>query len=341
MRTGWLRGSVRDFWADEEPGPAARLLGAALVPAEASFRMAVAAKNAWHDRWPPPGTPIPVVSVGNLTVGGTGKTPVVRWLADWLRRSGTRVATVTRGYGLDEAALHRRWSGEGAVFSGRDRLGSVREAADRGYGVAVVDDGFQHRRLSRALDVLLVAVEDPLVARLLPRGPYRESPAAARRATHILLTRRTSRPERAAAWRRRLARMAPGVPILDVRIAMGGWSDLSGVPDAPPEGDVLAVCSIARPAPFRSGLAELLPLAAIELVAYADHHAYTHRDVSALVERLGDRTLVCTAKDAVKLARYREMVPRCAVVGLSVAGEPQEPLRGALTELVRSRCTSR
>ncbi len=367
----WVRRSVRDFWAAEHAGGAARLADALLAPAEAPFRAAVAARNAWHDRRPPAATPVPVVSVGNLSVGGTGKTPVVRWLAEWLQRTGARPAIVARGYGQDELALYRRWFGARAVFADRDRARCVRRAAERGFTVAVLDDGFQHRRLARALDIVLVAAEDPLRARMLPRGPYREPPAAAARATMALLTHRTpsggaggrrggagagaaavesreagAGPEaagcegaraeaarRKAAWRERLARVAPNVPVLDLEIRMGGWTELDGGPCAPPEGDVLAVCAIARPGPFASGLRALLPSARIEQLAYADHHDYGRRDVSAMLRRLGGRTLVCTAKDAVKLAAWPELARRCAVVGFEVVGDPDEPLRRALAEV--------
>ena len=331
---GWARRTVRDFWAAESPGLAARLTGALLAPAELPFRAAVGMKNAWYNDRPPPSTPVPVVSVGNLTVGGTGKTPVVRWLAEWLQRTGARPAVVTRGYGRDELALYRRWFGARAVVSGRDRRACVRVAADRGYTVVVLDDGFQHRRLARALDILLVAAEDPLCARMLPRGPYRESPASARRATAVLLTLRTQRWPQAAAWREKLSSAAPGVPLLDLEIRMGGWTDLEGAPAAPPAGDVLAVCAIARPGPFVSGLGALLPGAHVEHLPYADHHDYTHRDVSALLRRLGRRTVVCTAKDAVKLAAFPELAGRCTVVGFEVVGDPAEPLRRALAEVV-------
>lgn len=332
--TGWARRTVRDFWAAEHPGIAARVTSALLAPAELPFRAAVGIRNAWYEDRPLPSTPVPVVSVGNLTVGGTGKTPVVRWLAEWLQRAGARPAIVTRGYGWDELALYRRWFGEHAVLANRNRRACVRAAADRGYTVAVLDDGFQHRRLARALDILLVAVEDPLRARMLPRGPYRESPTSARRATAVLLTRRTPGRQQAAAWRERLSSGAPGVPLLDVKIRMGGWSGLDGAPAAPPEGDVLAVCAIARPGPYMSGLEALLPGADVEHLAYADHHDYTYRDVSGLLRRLGRRTLVCTAKDAVKLAAFPELTRRCAVIGFEVVGDPAGPLRRALAEVV-------
>ena len=333
MIAEWLRRALRDLWASERPRFGARAARALLAPAEAPYRLAVAARNARHDRWPPSPSPIPVVSVGNLTVGGTGKTPVVRWLASWFRRAGVGAAVLLRGYGADEEALYRRWFGDGAVFVGRDRTVLAAAAGRRGHALAILDDGFQHRRLGRALDLLLVAAEDPWPVRLLPRGPYREPLASARRATHLVVTRRTASRERVAAWRARLERAVPGAPLQVVELRMGGWTDLEGVPVEAPAGDVLAVSAVARPGAFVAGLEALLPGVRVEPAAFADHHAYTRGDVAALLAARAGRTVVCTAKDAVKLASFPELRPHCAVVGFGVVGEPREPLRSALARV--------
>lgn len=340
---GVLRGMVREYWTGDRRGPGAALLGAGLLPAEAMFRIAVAARSAWYARARLPAPPIPVVSVGNLTVGGTGKTPVVRWLGDWLHERGAKAAVVVRGYGRDEVMLYRRWFGPGAVFVGADRREGIRAAGASGCHVALLDDGFQHRRVRRKLDVLLVAAEDPWRVRLLPRGPYRETLAAARRATHVLVTRRTISRAAAAAWRERLSQYAPGVSVVEAEMKMGGWRDLAGDPAAPPRGDVLAVCAVARPGAFAAGVAGLLPGAHIELAAYPDHHAYTRRDAARLLARCGGRTIVCTAKDAVKLAAHPSLGGHCVVVGFRVAGEPGPPLLGALERLLpgTAACASR
>ncbi|MYI46837.1 MAG: hypothetical protein F4123_10755, partial [Gemmatimonadetes bacterium] len=117
-----------ELWDGDDPRPATRLLGLALAPGEIAFRSAIAARSRWFDRTPATVPSIPVVSVGNLTVGGTGKTPVLRWLGDWFRRRGIRTAVVVRGYGRDEVALYRRWFGGDAVFAGVDRHAGVRAA---------------------------------------------------------------------------------------------------------------------------------------------------------------------------------------------------------------------
>lgn len=325
-----LRGLVGDLWAGDAPGPAARLLGLALSPAEVAFRAAVAVRGRWYDRRRPSVPDLAVVSVGNLTVGGTGKTPVVRWLGDWFNRRGIPAAVVVRGYGRDEVALYRRWFGGEAVFPGADRLAGVRAAWEQGYRLALLDDGFQHRSLARTLDIVLVAAEDPWRVRMLPRGRYREPLGAVGRATHLLVTRRTAGRRTAQAWTERLGRAAPGVPVLNVEMTMGDWSDLAGNPANPPRGDVLAVCSIARPRAFAAGLGELLPEARIELAPYPDHHEYTAGDVASLLARRDGRTIVCTDKDAVKLARDRGFADHAVAVGLRVGGEPPDELVGAL-----------
>ena len=326
---------LRGLWATASPSGADRLLGGLLVPAEPAFRLAVAARNRWYDRRRPDKTPIPVVSVGNLTVGGTGKTPVIRWLWEWFAGLGTRVAVVTRGYGEDEAALYRQWFGRDAVFVGSDRVANVGGARRDGYDLALLDDGFQHRRAPRAADILVVAAEDPWRVRMLPRGPYREPLASARRATHILVTRRTSERSAAEAWVARLSRIAPNVSSSRIEIRMGGWHDLAGSPAAPPAGDVLAVCSIARPDAFAAGLSELLPDSDVRLAAFPDHHRFGRRDIAVLSRRRGGRTVVCTAKDAQKLAAFPGFARCCVTVGFGVAGVPGEPLCSMLTSLIR------
>ena len=326
-----LRGLVAELWAGGDPRLATRLLGLSLAPAEVAFRIAVAARSRWYDRRELPGPAIPVVSVGNLTVGGTGKTPVLRWLGGWFRRRGVQTAVVARGYGGDEVALYQRWFGKEAVFVGSDRRTGVRAAGERGYRLALLDDGFQHRRLARTLDILLVAAEDPWRVRMIPRGPYREPLGAVGRATHVLLTRRSADRRIARAWSERLAPLAPGVSVAHVEMTMGEWRDLAGNPATAPREDVLAVCAVARPRAFAAGLGELLPEARIELVSYPDHHEYTAGDVAALLARRNGRKVVCTDKDAVKLTRYRELADHAVSVGLRAGGEPGGALLAALT----------
>ena len=117
---------------------------------------------------------LPVLSIGNLTVGGTGKTPVAAWVAGQLR-SRSRPAILLRGYGGDEVHVHARLNPGIPVIANADRVAGVRQALAQGADVVVADDAFQHRQLRRTADVVLVSVEQMLrPRRLLPAGPWRE-----------------------------------------------------------------------------------------------------------------------------------------------------------------------
>src|SRR5687768_3928318 len=135
---------------------------------------------------------LPAVSVGNLSSGGTGKTPFAAWLAAQLGQSA-RPAIALRGYGGDEAEVHRRLNPDVPVVVNADRAAAIREAQTLGADVVVLDDAFQHRRIARVADVVLLSTEQlmrPL--RLLPAGPWREPLSAARRADLIVVTRKSA-----------------------------------------------------------------------------------------------------------------------------------------------------
>src|SRR5690348_7442624 len=130
---------------------------------------------------------LPTLSVGNVTVGGTGKTPVAAWIAAELIDRGARPAIVLRGYGDDEPLVHARLNPDVPVIVAPDRLEGIARAAASGADVAVLDDAFQHRRAQRTADIVLVSAERwTRTPRLLPAGPWRESLRALRRTSMIL-----------------------------------------------------------------------------------------------------------------------------------------------------------
>ncbi|HEX2189501.1 MAG TPA: tetraacyldisaccharide 4'-kinase, partial [Longimicrobiaceae bacterium] len=195
------RAWVARWWAGEA-GVAGSALDAALAPAELLFRGGVAARNLAYDRgWlRAERAPVPVVSVGNLGVGGAGKTPVAAWIAARLLARGLRPAVALRGYGDDEVQVHRELNPEVPVFAAARRVDAAREAAAAGRDVVVLDDGFQHRALARDLDVVLVSAEGWTPGRrLLPRGPWREGAAGLRRAGVLVATRKSADAARGAA----------------------------------------------------------------------------------------------------------------------------------------------
>ena len=248
---------------------------------------------------------LPAVSVGNVTVGGTGKTPVSSWLAERLRERGARPAIVLRGYGDDEPLVHRLLTPDVDVIVDADRVRGVAEAARRGADVAVLDDAFQHRRARRDADVVLVSAErlgGP--ARVLPAGPYREPLSSLRRAAVIVVTRKSASREEGAAAMRRVHEIAPNVPATIVALGLDELRRVGrdeSVPLARLAGaHVLAVSAIGEPDAFFAQVAAHGPRLAI--AAFADHHAFTRADVEGLVRRTaGVDRVVCTLKDAVKL----------------------------------------
>lgn len=244
-----------------------------------------------------------VVSVGNLAVGGTGKTPLAGWIAERLRDAGAAPAIVVGSKGRDEALLHRRRLGDVPVIEQRDRVAAALEARSEGATVAVLDDGFQHRRLHRDIDVVLLAAEDGFPGRLLPRGPYRERPSALARADLVIVTRRTETLATSRRLQEQVQRLHPLGAVAGVELGAAAWTDLDGSGTGGPSGDVVAACAIARPEAFRSGVAGRVT-GSVELVAFADHHEYTPADIGRLRTLASGRPIVTTEKDAVKLRGY-------------------------------------
>lgn len=302
------RSWVARWWAGEAGLPG-KALDAGLAPAELLFRGGVAARNLAYDRgWlRAERAPVPVVSVGNVGVGGAGKTPVAAWIAARLLERGGKPAIALRGYGADEVQVHRELNPEVPVFAAARRIEAAREAAAAGRDVVVLDDGFQHRALARDLDVVLVSVEGWTERRrLLPRGPWREAASALLRAGVIVATRKSASADQAARVVRQLRTLAPGVPVAECWLAPDALVPLGDPTSEPPSpgGAVLAVAALADPAPFAENLRQRG--LRVELAAFPDHHAFDAAEAAALLERAAGRPIVMTHKDAVKL---RQLLP--------------------------------
>lgn len=263
----------------------------------------------------------PVVSVGNLTAGGTGKTPMTLWLARALRARGLRPGLLSRGYRAaagapnDEAAMVARLAPDLPCVQEPDRVAGALELVRRGVDAIVLDDGFQHRRLARDLDVVLVDATRPWglapppdggepVCALLPRGLLREPPAALARAGVIVVTRADAAPAaRVLALRERLARLAPTVPVVVARHVPSRLHALESGGLAPRELgeleglEVDLVSGVGNPEAFEATVRGL-GAAVREHRAFPDHHPFVAGDLAGL----GPRPVVTTAKDAVKLA---------------------------------------
>ncbi|MBY0231749.1 MAG: tetraacyldisaccharide 4'-kinase [Gemmataceae bacterium] len=251
--------------------------------------------------------PVPVISVGNLTAGGTGKTPFVEWVCRLLREDRL-VAILSRGYGAhDEALVLEENLPDVPHFQGPDRAALARAAVEECESQALVlDDGFQHRRLHRDLDLVLIDATDPWGGgHLLPRGLLREPVSGLRRAHAVVLTR-TDQVEthRLADLRKALARW--GKPVAE---AVHRPSSLVGVSGGSPLSDlagrsVAGFCGLGNPEAFRRTLEGLGTMIA-DFRAYPDHHPYTREDVDDLGRWARAQPegawLVTTQKDLVKL----------------------------------------
>lgn len=323
---------LRRSWRGE-PGLGPTLAAIVSTPLAALYRGAVGARNAAFDRGllRVERPPVPVLSVGNLAVGGTGKTPVAAWLARTLADRGLEPALVARGYGEDELRLHRRWNPDVPVHADPDRLAATRRAAEGGALCVVLDDGFQHRRLARDLDVVLLAAEQPFPDRPLPRGRWREPASALARADVVLVTRKSASEAEAERRAADAATAAPGVLLARVDLVPGPWTDLDGRAVDAPGRDVLAVTGVAAPDSFADVVAEVTGEPP-ELLAFPDHHAYDAGDAERITRAAGPRPVVTTEKDAVKLTGLRKLLPEVHVLPLVV-----RPERGAEEMIERAR----
>ena len=289
-------------------GAGARVARAALRPLSAGYGAAVRVRGALYDAGllARHSLPLPAVSVGNLSVGGTGKTPVASWVATRLRDEGAVPAILLRGYGGDEPLVHERLAPGIPVVVGADRVEAAGRAVAMGADALVLDDAFQHRRAARDVDLVLVSAERWTgEVRVLPAGPWREPLSALQRASMVLVTRKSASPETAATVADALAARVPGVPVgtiallADTIVRCGTdehrpLSTLAG-------SSVLAIAAIGDPGSFFRQL-EQQGIAA-ETAVFPDHHAFSAVDIGRLAARAERTALaICTLKDAVKLA---------------------------------------
>jgi tetraacyldisaccharide 4'-kinase len=257
---------------------------------------------------------VPVVSVGNLSVGGTGKTPCVEYVAGFYRDLDLRVAILSRGYGAeggrnDEALLLEDNLPDVPHLQGADRVALARIAVEElDSELLVLDDGFQHRRLARDLDVVLLDATAPWgYAGLLPRGLLREPRTGLRRAGVVVLTRCDQvAAEQRDRLRAEVQRLAPTVPVAEATHQPVGL--VNGSATAEVElvrgRPVAGFCGLGNPDAFRRTLIDLGgDVCAFR--AYPDHHPYTRSDVDALhawAHTLpADALVLTTQKDLVKL----------------------------------------
>jgi tetraacyldisaccharide 4'-kinase len=308
-----------------EKGARAALLRGALAAAEPLYAAAAVTRNWLFDSAIRKShrLPRPVISVGNLTTGGTGKTPVVRWLAERLADAGRRVAVIARGYGArqgelnDELLMLRRLLNEGgtrrdvALAAHPDRVAAGRRLlAERPeVDTILLDDGFQHRRLARDLDIVLLSAANPYgYDHLLPRGMLREPVRGLARAGAVILTHADqSSGHQLSAQERRVQGYNEATPVYR---AVHAPSCLRvGDDERPRPLDELrgrrwlAVSGIADPRTFVRHLGSMGGFFAGHR-AFPDHHRYTGADLAAVQREAiatGAEVILTTEKDWAKL----------------------------------------
>lgn len=323
----------------------------ALQPASGLFATGVALRNLAYrvGVLPVHRARIAVVSVGNLSVGGTGKTPVTLWLARRLAAAGLRVGILLRGYsgrasGVtvvstgsgpeadvdavgDEAVMLAK-SFDGVVLTARRRIEGVAAAEQLGCQVVVLDDGFQHRALARDFDLVLIGGRS---AGLLPAGPMRERTAALRRADAVAVVLKNEDQAIAMPAIAKPSFVVRLVPKALVESDAGRWREL---PIGLLSGRrVAVVAGVADPAPFYTTL-RLWEAQVEEIFEFPDHHAYTRADWQRITRGARDLELIVTTeKDLVKLEQFP--FPRGKLVALRIA--PQVENAEALIRSVLQR----
>ena len=334
----------------------------ALTPLGSLYGVAMKARRALYrsGRFQVHELGVPVISVGNLTTGGTGKTPLVEWIARELAQTGKRVCILTRGYGrrragtrvivsdgneiLADAALAgdeplflaERLKGLAAVISDGDRVSAARWALEHFHtDVFVLDDGFQHMRVARNLNILTVDATNPWGnGKLLPAGVLRESRAELTRADCVVITRADD-PNTTAELRRELTSKSKNCPVFSSRMRLVGLRAVEARPGQPltPSEEIgalraAAFCGLGNPESFFT----LLRLGGYQLVhtqTFRDHHRYTQTDVDRVAResiKRGAQILLTTAKDEVKL-RSLELDLPCYTADIAIEIENDEKLR--------------
>src|SRR5882762_228107 len=285
--------------------PAARVARVPLLPLAGAY-WAVMKLRAARGRADAVRLPLPTIAVGNLSLGGTGKTPLAAWIAAYCVTRGRTPGILLRGYGGDEPLVHRRLVPQAVVVANPDRVAGAVAARAQGAHVLVLDDAYQLLGVGRDLNIAVVSAESAAASPWpLPAGPWREGRDALRRADLIVVTRKAASAEAAAALAERLGRVGR-TPLCLASLAVshlegmrsGGRQELAVLAGR----RVVAAAGIADPESFAQQLGTAG--ASVQLVAYQDHHAYRPADLERLVQAAaGGDYVVVTEKDAVKLRR--------------------------------------
>ena len=303
----------------------------------------------------------PVISVGNITTGGTGKTPLVEWVSRKLAAKGKKVCILTRGYGRKDPHLQvivsdgygvlaspseagdepyllaTSLKGQAAVISSADRIAAGHEAIkDFGSDCFVLDDGFQHLRLARDLNIVTIDATNPWGGgTLLPYGRLRENPEGLRRADCVVITR-CDQTRNLDPLRDELAKLTNDRPIFYSQMRTARVASLKNGPGSlTPPAHVAAFCAIGNPSSF----VEHLRRSGFELAlttSFPDHHVYSQDEIDSIsrsAHDAGATALITTAKDAVKLRQMSFSIP-CYVMEIEISIDNSDDLTQLITNVL-------
>jgi tetraacyldisaccharide 4'-kinase len=295
----------------------------------------------------------PVISVGNITTGGTGKTPLVEWVARTLATQGRKVCILTRGYGRKDPHLQvivsdgygvlaspreagdepyllaTNLTGLAAVISSADRIAAGEEAIkDFGSDCFVLDDGFQHLRLARDLNIVTIDATNPWGGgSLLPFGRLRERKEGLSRADCVVITRR-DQVGSVDSLRSEISRLIGDRPIFHSQMRTSRVSSLKNGPGGlTSPARLAAFCAIGNPSAFFDHLRRSGYDLALEK-SFPDHYVFSQEEIDSLIDaaqEAGANSLITTAKDAVKLRALSFSIP-CYVLEIEMSIENGEEL---------------
>ncbi len=345
----------------------ARVARGLLTPASWLYGRIVARRNAGYDAQSPALTAVPAMSIGNLTVGGTGKTPVAAWCVQQLRARGAHPSIVMRGVGDDEWRVHALLNPGVPVVVAPDRVAGLIVARTKDADCAVLDDAFQHRRARRVSDLVLLSADRWTGAtRLLPSGPFREPLSSLRRAHVVIITVKAASAALVAAVSSAVRTAAPDVPQAILRLVpgplrlatalgKGATPSGSGGASAGPLREMLthppawlagrelnAVSAIGDPAAFEAQLRGAGALLR-DVQRFPDHHTFRAAEAAEIARRAaGTAGAVCTLKDAVKLGPCwpREAPPLWYLSQSVVVDRGAEVLDRAFARVLAARATT-
>lgn len=316
--------TFHDLVSGRRRGPLAYLVRAGLWWARLPYAVGVTVRNRRYDGGKRSArVPVPVVCVGNLTLGGTGKTPMVEYIAGYFRELERQVAILSRGYGTtgganDEAMVLEENLPDVPHLQGADRVALAHTAIEELESeVLVLDDGFQHRRLYRDFDIVLLDATRPIHEEYhFPRGLLRESVSGLKRAGIAVFTRCDQVPTESLAeqqaWLTKRFPTLPQATCVHQPTELIGADGIAESPELLRGKPVAGFCGVGNPESFRRTLADL-GATVIDFRAFPDHHPYSRADVDSLrawaSQLPADAMIATTQKDWVKL-RLGELAGR-------------------------------